>query len=165
MSRVYSTSKEGARTHRGEYVEFYSQPISAKYAQVYHGAERVALPQAFVQQQRGRLVAFTGYEIDLVRTSWDGEESVPNSDWYTHHHNTYLLADDVNWRIFGNIINTTSLKSNQIASVKPNQIYYMADGTGADQVDADHGGGDRAERSIFGACRAWNGGHRWGKTR
>jgi hypothetical protein len=98
MHRGYKVAnRAGNYTHRGKYVEVYSLPISAKYAQVVMETQPVAaLPRAFVEEHDGKLVSFTGFEMDLVRTDTEGvEHSVSSHEWYNHHHNTYLLGDSV----------------------------------------------------------------------
>lgn len=81
--------------HRGKFIEVYSENISTVYSEVYWTVQSpVPLPSDFVAQYKGKVVAFTGYEVDSVRTAADGTEtSVPITDQYNHHYNAYVLGE------------------------------------------------------------------------
>mmetsp|Transcript_21584 Transcript_21584/g.56256 ORF Transcript_21584/g.56256 Transcript_21584/m.56256 type:complete len:515 (-) Transcript_21584:295-1839(-) len=83
--------------YRGESFEIYSNPIPLKYAQVaYQFHTGLLLPEDFRKRFHGKDVAFTGYEINVVRFDEDSnEESVPSFDAYNHHYVIYMKG--ANW--------------------------------------------------------------------
>lgn len=83
-----------APSHRGEFIEVYSDNISTRYSEVYWTMQPAKnLPSDFVARFDGKVVAFTGYEVDSVYTLANGtEQSVPINAQYNHHHNCYLLS-------------------------------------------------------------------------
>ena len=83
-----------APSHRGEFFEVYSDNISTSYSEVYWTMQPPQdLPTDFVKRFDGKVVAFTGYEVDSVYTAPNGTEtSVPITAQYNHHHNCYLLS-------------------------------------------------------------------------
>lgn len=78
--------------HRGEFIEVHSYNISNHYSEVFWTMQPpVALPADFVARFKGKVVALTGYEVDIVRVGADGSEvHVPLFDVYDHHHCAYV---------------------------------------------------------------------------
>jgi hypothetical protein len=80
--------------HRGKYFEVYSANISTRYSEVYWTVQpTVPLPADFVAKFKGKIVSFTGYEVDSLRQMPDGtEEHVALYEAYDHHHNAYIVG-------------------------------------------------------------------------
>ena len=57
-----------APPHRGEFIEVFSRPIRTTYSEVFWAQQDpIPLPKEFVEKFDGQTVAFTGYEVDVVR--------------------------------------------------------------------------------------------------
>eukprot|EP00949_MAST-11_sp_MAST-11-sp1_P003017 g3017.t1 len=78
-----------APPHRGEFIEVFSRPIRTTYSEVFWAQQDpIPLPPAFVSKFADKTVAFTGYEVDVVRKDPDhpGQwRSVPCYEQYNHH--------------------------------------------------------------------------------
>ena len=74
--------------HRGKFIEVYGDNITTHYSEVYWTVQPdVALPADFVSKYKGKVVAFTGYEVDALRQMPDGTEKHVNLyESYNHHH-------------------------------------------------------------------------------
>ena len=77
-----------APPHRGDFIEVFSRPIRTTYSEVFWAQQDpIPLPKDFVERFDGETVAFTGYEVDVVRKddatgAW---RSVPCYEQYNHH--------------------------------------------------------------------------------
>ena len=80
--------------HPGSYFEAYSPNISTVYSEVFwHMMDEVPLDPAFVARFKGKTIAVTGYECDSTRMlPGGGEEHVPISDQYNHHHAAWVIG-------------------------------------------------------------------------
>ena len=78
-----------APPHRGEFIEVLSRPIRLSYSEVFWAQQDpIPLPPQFVNRFAGKTVAFTGYEVDVVRKDprQKGKfRSVPCYEVYNHH--------------------------------------------------------------------------------
>lgn len=63
--------------YRGEYFEFLGPLVTSKYSEVAWYAQTSPLPTEIVKRFAGKVMAVTGYEVDIVRNGTDGFESVP----------------------------------------------------------------------------------------
>jgi len=83
---------------RGEFFEILSHPISTVYSEVYWTVQKpIPLPQDVIDRfADGRVMALTGYEVDIVRSSpiEKGKYlSVPAYQHYNHHYYVYIKGD------------------------------------------------------------------------
>lgn len=70
--------RSSVRTYRGEYFEIKGPDTTSQYSEVWWAAQNMPLPKDIVRRFQGKVMAITGYEVDLMRTGKDGkEESVP----------------------------------------------------------------------------------------
>lgn len=77
-----------------EYFDVYSNPIKTLYSQVHWTTHRdIKLPQDVIERfEGGKLMAITGYEVDQVRITKDGEDiPVPITWAYNHHYGATLV--------------------------------------------------------------------------
>lgn len=72
----------------------FSQPVRLRHGQVFNKVQRVeSLPESIVERYAdgNKLLAITGFDVDMVRRSADGSETeVKLSDHYLHHYALYL---------------------------------------------------------------------------
>ena len=85
-------------TYSTEYTDesftVYSPPIRTQYSQVYWTMmDPVALPDDVVKRFDGKVMAVTGYEVDQVFTTPDGDKSVPIYWAYNHYYCAWLLSN------------------------------------------------------------------------
>lgn len=76
----------GSISYRGEYFEMLGPATTSSYSEVYWQPQPVELPQHIVDRFDNRVMAVTGYEVDLVRT--DGHNNsvpAPCFELYNHH--------------------------------------------------------------------------------
>eukprot|EP00294_Goniomonas_avonlea_P005205 CAMPEP_0114558124 /NCGR_PEP_ID=MMETSP0114-20121206/10203_1 /TAXON_ID=31324 /ORGANISM="Goniomonas sp, Strain m" /LENGTH=847 /DNA_ID=CAMNT_0001743471 /DNA_START=21 /DNA_END=2564 /DNA_ORIENTATION=- len=74
--------------HRGRSFTVYGDPITTRYSEVFWTAQPpVALPADFVAEYKGKVVSFTGFEVDIIRKLPNGTDvSVPSFEHYNHHY-------------------------------------------------------------------------------
>lgn len=79
--------------HEHEYFEVYSPPIKTRYSEVFWRMQE-AVPLPVDIQKRfadNKIMAVTGYEVDQVRLTEDGEEAPVPITWaYNHHYGAFL---------------------------------------------------------------------------
>lgn len=77
--------------------EFDGPPIRTRYSEVFWTSQQTALPPAIVARfAGGRVMAITGYEVDILRTQPDGRNtSVTCYDHYNHHYSAFMHGADV----------------------------------------------------------------------
>ena len=72
---------------RGRYFELESPMITSKYSQVFwRGLGVVPLPADVVKEYDGKIMAITGFEVDVLRNTSKGVERVPCYESYNHHY-------------------------------------------------------------------------------
>ena len=78
---------DSPRSFRGEFFEILGPPTTTHYSEVFWAPQPVDLPESIVQRFDGKVMAVTGYEVDIVRTSKDGKTttSVPAWEIYNHY--------------------------------------------------------------------------------
>ena len=69
-----ATPNAAARSFRGEFFEVLGPATTTHYSEVFWAPQPVALPADIVARFDGKVIAFTGYEVDIVRTN--GEEEI-----------------------------------------------------------------------------------------
>jgi hypothetical protein len=78
-----------APPHRGSFIEVFSRPIRTTYSEVFWAQQApIPLPEDFVRAFADKTVAFTGYEVDVVRKDPERQgqwRSVPCYEQYNHH--------------------------------------------------------------------------------
>mmetsp|Transcript_129827 Transcript_129827/g.277119 ORF Transcript_129827/g.277119 Transcript_129827/m.277119 type:complete len:521 (-) Transcript_129827:100-1662(-) len=86
--------EEEARGFFGEWFEVYSPPIRSRYSEVvWRVLPSVPLPASIVSRYNGSTaMAVTGYEVDVVRRTEQGERSVPCTESYNHHYTNVLVS-------------------------------------------------------------------------
>ena len=75
--------------HRGKYFDMYGHWIETRYSEVFWTAQpAVPLPPNIVQEFKGRVISFTGFEVDVVAGGENNETewSVPEFEVYNHHY-------------------------------------------------------------------------------
>eukprot|EP01060_Flectonema_neradi_P036402 TRINITY_DN698_c1_g2_i1.p1 TRINITY_DN698_c1_g2~~TRINITY_DN698_c1_g2_i1.p1 ORF type:complete len:718 (+),score=175.93 TRINITY_DN698_c1_g2_i1:80-2155(+) len=77
-----------------EYFTVYSPPIRTRYSQVFWTMmDPVPLPDEIVNRFDGKVMAMTGYEVDQVFRTPQGDKSVPIYWAYNHHYCAWLLSN------------------------------------------------------------------------
>ena len=77
--------------YRGEYFEVLGPLETSRYSEVVWRLQMSQLPADIVARYDNRVMAVTGYEVDIVRARADGsEESVPCSQQYNHHFTGFM---------------------------------------------------------------------------
>jgi hypothetical protein len=77
--------------YRGEYFEVLGPLETSRYSEVVWNSQTTPLPADIVARYDNRVMAVTGYEVDIVRARADGsEESVPCSQQYNHHFTGFM---------------------------------------------------------------------------
>ena len=78
-----------APPHRGSFIEVFSRPLRPPYSEVFWAQQApIPLPEDFVRAFADKTVAFTGYEVDVVRKDPERQgqwRSVPCYEQYNHH--------------------------------------------------------------------------------
>lgn len=94
VSNALPGHEDEARDFFGEWFEVYSPPIRTRYSEVFWTAmDPVPLPASIVARYNGSTaMAVTGYEVDVVRRTADGERSVPCTESYNHHYTNLLVS-------------------------------------------------------------------------
>ena len=79
----------------GESFDVYSPWQESRYADVHWPwIPDIELPPEIVATYRGKVMAITGYEVDLVREAADGSDaSVPCHELYNHHYIAYVSGN------------------------------------------------------------------------
>ena len=89
-SGVYSTE---FADESGEYFDMYAE-VQTRYSQVYWTrSPDIALPKDIIERFEGKVMAITGYEVDQVMKTPDGDKSVPIYNAYNHHYFGWLMGD------------------------------------------------------------------------
>eukprot|EP00040_Diaphanoeca_grandis_P020564 m.109371 g.109371 ORF g.109371 m.109371 type:complete len:861 (+) comp27951_c0_seq1:141-2723(+) len=85
------------RAFRGEYFEFYGNNQTSRYGDVDWHGDPVNLPADIVQRFDGKVMAVTGYEVNIVRTNpqTGDEEPVLAYEQYNHHYSGYMYGKKV----------------------------------------------------------------------
>jgi len=79
-----------------EFFEVYSPAIRSRYAQVYWTLmESVPLDEAIVKRFANKTMAITGYEVDQVMKTPNGDVPVPITHAYNHHYVSFLNSEHV----------------------------------------------------------------------
>jgi hypothetical protein len=87
-----------------------------------------------------QVVVFTGYEVNSVRALADGgEESVPITEQYNHHHNAYVLGQaaalvDVGPAGSGKV----AMRRSPCTELNPTAV-FLVDGNGGEYRMSLHG--------------------------
>ena len=83
-------------TYRGKYFELLGPEASTEYSRVLWHSQPVALPGEIIKRFRGKVMAVTGYEVDIVRTEADGTTtSAPCYELYNHHYSGWMHSSAV----------------------------------------------------------------------
>lgn len=70
----------------GEWFEVYTAPVKSRYSQVvWKNLGDVSLPEEIRERFRGKIMAITGWEADVVRKTSSGDVPVPCYQSYNHH--------------------------------------------------------------------------------
>eukprot|EP00947_MAST-08B_sp_MAST-8B-sp1_P005814 g5814.t1 len=85
-------SPEGrVQTYRGEYFEIFGPATTTSYSEVFWSSQPVPLPDDIVKRFDNRVMAITGYEVDLVRKNASGGfDPVPCYEQYNHHYSGWM---------------------------------------------------------------------------
>jgi hypothetical protein len=87
---VYSTE---FADESSEYFDAYAE-VQTRYSQVYWTrSPDIPLPPDLVKRFEGKVMAITGYEVDQVMKTPDGDKSVPIYNAYNHHYFGWLMGD------------------------------------------------------------------------
>lgn len=103
MNNLTYTVANAAHPHnaafgfRGEHFEVMSPPIRSRYAGVvWRVLAPVALPADIIARYNNSVMAFTGFEVDVVRKSMHGGYTpVPNYQSYNHHFTSHVQGAGV----------------------------------------------------------------------
>ena len=81
-----------AKMHfRGEFFEVLGPLDEGHYGEVHWRPEETPLPPEIVKRFDGKVMAVTGYEVDIVRPGPDGTlTSVPCTQHYNHHYSAFM---------------------------------------------------------------------------
>ena len=80
-------SKNYSAGFRGKWFEIESPLITSRYSQVYwKGLGVVSLPEDVIQRYDGKVMAITGFEVDVFRNTSSGPQRVPCYESYNHHY-------------------------------------------------------------------------------
>jgi hypothetical protein len=94
-----SRSAGSVRDFTDEYFEVYSPAIRSQYAQVYWTLmEPVPLDPALVKRFANKTIAITGYEVDQVRKTPQGDVPVPITHAYNHHYVAWLKSEHAEFK-------------------------------------------------------------------
>eukprot|EP00658_Telonema_sp_P-2_P025920 TRINITY_DN20452_c0_g2_i4.p1 TRINITY_DN20452_c0_g2~~TRINITY_DN20452_c0_g2_i4.p1 ORF type:complete len:376 (-),score=48.90 TRINITY_DN20452_c0_g2_i4:43-1170(-) len=77
--------------YRGEFFEMLGPSTRSQYSEVWWSSQLTPLPDQIVQRFSGKVMAITGYEVDIVRVLPNGSHtSIPCYEQYNHHYTAYL---------------------------------------------------------------------------
>ena len=77
----------------GEYFEILGPETTTKYGQVYWKSQPISLPEQIIKRFDNRVMAVTGYEVDIVRSNKDGTtSSAPSYELYNHHYSGWMYG-------------------------------------------------------------------------
>ena len=75
---------------QGEYFELLGPEVTTKYSEVFWHTQPIQLPEDIIYRFDNKVMAVTGYEVDIVRTSKKGNKIVTTSaasyEIYNHHY-------------------------------------------------------------------------------
>merc|ERR1719478_558922 len=69
-----ASPRDAIRAYRGEFFEVYGPPRSNRYSEVNWNGQYVSLPPDIVQRFDGKVMAITGYEVNIVRQHGNGTD-------------------------------------------------------------------------------------------
>ena len=80
----------------GEYFEVLGPETTTQYSQVFWKSQPVDLPNKIIQRFDNKIMAVTGYEVDIVRTNADDNTttSVASYEIYNHHYSGWMYGKD-----------------------------------------------------------------------
>lgn len=79
------------RSFSGKSFELTSPPIRSQYSQVlWHQLPATPLPADLVKEFEGKVMAFTGFEVDVIRNVSGKWEHVPCYESYNHHYGSSI---------------------------------------------------------------------------
>ena len=88
------TPADSIRSHRGEYFDLLGKLRRTRYSEVSWNNEPMHLPQPLVDRFFGKVMAITGFEVDIVRPRPDGSfESVSSHEQYNHHFTGFFYGN------------------------------------------------------------------------
>eukprot|EP00051_Salpingoeca_urceolata_P000901 m.37097 g.37097 ORF g.37097 m.37097 type:complete len:446 (-) comp11073_c0_seq2:1645-2982(-) len=94
ISNPKSSSGTYSTAFTGEYFDVYGE-VQTRYSQVYWKRnDPVPLPEEVVKRFDGKVMAITGYEIDQVVKTPEGDKSIPIYNAYNHHYFAWLTGKD-----------------------------------------------------------------------
>jgi len=88
------TGHEGqAQNFTGDFFEVYTPPLRSRYSEVFwQQLPAVSIPEAIRTRYHNKIMAVTGWEVDVVRKTPSGDVSVPCFESYNHHYTAELLG-------------------------------------------------------------------------
>eukprot|EP00041_Stephanoeca_diplocostata_P025952 m.691955 g.691955 ORF g.691955 m.691955 type:complete len:857 (+) comp22858_c0_seq1:64-2634(+) len=90
------TPASAVRKFRGEYFEMYGSWQTTRYADVDWHPDPVPLPSDIIKRFDDKVMAITGYEVNIVRTGADGsDELVSTFEQYNHHYSGFMTGKNI----------------------------------------------------------------------
>ena len=81
---------------QGEYFELLGPEVTTRYSEVFWHTQPIQLPEDIINRFDNKVMAVTGYEVDIVRTSKKDNKNVTTSaasyEIYNHHYSGWMYG-------------------------------------------------------------------------